>query len=143
MKPDFMDRIEKVISDVLTRTCIDKLDAKVIEDILQEELIKYHNEVFTYARNIGYGDGLNKAVATEEATYSKGYYEGYNKGYDDGHESGLEEAVDRTYNEGYDDGYITGYEAGYKRGVNDTIGEVQNQSWKEIKIKEYKDVKND
>ena len=127
MKSDFMDRIEKVISDVLTRTCIDKLDAKVIEDILQEELIKYHNEVFTYARNIGYGDGLNETVATKEATYSKGYYEGYNEGYDDG----------------YIAGYEAGYKSGYKRGVNDTIGEVQNQSWKEIKMKEYKDVKND
>ena len=126
MKPNFMDRTAKIIAEIRTRTCIDKIDIEVIEDILKDELIKYHNEVFTYARNIGYGDGLNKAVATEEATYSKGYYEGYNKGYDDGHESGLEEAVDRTYNEGYDDGYITGYEAGYKRGVNDTIGEVQN-----------------
>ena len=68
MKPDFMDRIEKIITEVRTRTCINKLDAKVIEEILQDELIKYHNEVFTYGHSIGYDDG-----------YALGYSEGHSE----------------------------------------------------------------
>ena len=75
MKSDFMDRIEKVISDVLTRTCIDKLDAKVIEEILQDELIKYRNEVLTYGHSIGYDDGY---IAGDEAGYRAGYKRGVN-----------------------------------------------------------------
>ena len=91
MKPDFIDRAAKIIEEVRTRTCVDKIDTEALFEILQEELIKYRNELLTYGHSIG-------------------------------------------YNEGYDDGYA----AGYKRGVNDTIGEVQNQSWKKIKMNRTK-----
>ena len=73
MNPDFMEKIEKIIAEVSTRTCIDELDTEVLEvleDILQAELNEYYNEVFTYARNIGYDEG-----------YSEGYDEGYSEGY--------------------------------------------------------------
>ena len=57
MKPDFMDRTAKVIAEVRARTCIDKIDTEVLEEILKDELTEYHNEVFTYGHTIGYDDG--------------------------------------------------------------------------------------
>ena len=69
MKPDFMVTLAKIIAEVRTRTCIDKIDTEVLEDILQKELIEYHNEAYTYAHNIGYDDGFN---------------DGYDVGYDNG-----------------------------------------------------------
>ena len=74
MKPDFMDRTAKIIAEIRTRTCIDDVDAEVLEELLKDELIEYHNEVFTYAHNIGYDDG-----------YEEGYGLGYDEGYAAGH----------------------------------------------------------
>ena len=91
MKPDFMDITAKLIAEVSTKTCI---DTEVIEGLLKDELIKYHNEVFTYGHNIGYDDGYKLG-------YSDGYYGGY--------ESGLEEAVDTeddAYSRGFEDGRV-------------------------------------
>ena len=80
MKPDFMNKTAKIIAEVMVRTCIDKLDTKVIEEILKDELNEYYNEVFKYSRNIGYDEGynddLNEAVAIEEAAYSRGFDDG-------------------------------------------------------------------
>ena len=70
MKHDFMDRAAKIIAEIRTKTYIDKIDAEAIKEILQDELIEYHNEVFTYGHGIGYDDG---------------YDEGYALGYDEGH----------------------------------------------------------
>ena len=36
MKPDFTDRIEKIIAEVSTRTCIDKLDTEVLEVLIPD-----------------------------------------------------------------------------------------------------------
>ena len=83
MNPYFMDRAAKIIAEVRTRTCINKLDAKVIEDILQDELIKYRNEVFTYGHSIGYDDGY---IAGDEAGYERGHNEGESDGYVDGYD---------------------------------------------------------
>ena len=69
MKPDFMDRIEKIIAEVRTRTCIYKVDTEVIEDILQAKLVEYYNEAYTYGHIIG---------------YDVGYDEGYDYGLEDG-----------------------------------------------------------
>ena len=69
MKPDFMVRIAKIIEEVHNSTYIDKIDTEVLENILQKELIEYHNEAYTYAHNIGYDDGFN---------------DGYDVGYDNG-----------------------------------------------------------
>mgnify|MGYP003589283192 CR=1 FL=1 len=82
---DFKDSAAKIIEEIRNRTCIDKIDTDVLEDILQDELIKYHNEVFTYGHSIGYDDG-----------HSDGYYEGYDAGQSDG------------YALGYDDGCSEG-----------------------------------
>ena len=76
MKTDFTDRIAKIIADVHDRTCIDKADIEVLEDILQGELNEYYEAV--------YDDG-----------YSAGYYEGHSDGYSEGYSAG--------YTEGYSD----------------------------------------
>ena len=86
MNPYFMDRVTKIIAEVRTRTYIDKFDAEFIKEILQDELIKYHNEVFTYGHSVGYDDG-----------------------YTAGHKAGLDEAADNAYEEGYSLGYSEGY----------------------------------
>ena len=75
MKFDFTEITTKVIAEIRTRTCINKLDAKVIEEILQDELIKYRNEVLTYGHSIGYDDGY---IAGDEAGYRAGYKRGVN-----------------------------------------------------------------
>ena len=103
MKPEFMDRIAKIIAEVRTRTYMDKIDTEVLEELLKDELIEYHNEVFTYGHNTGYDDG---------------YSDGYSKGYDEGYSLGCDE----DYSEGHYDGYLLGcddgYDKGYAAGVN-------------------------
>ena len=84
-----MVRIAKIIEEVHNRTYIDKIDTEVLEAILQEELIEYHNEAYTYGHTTGYDDG-----------------------YTDGYESSLGEAVERAYYEGYDEGDYEGYDEG-------------------------------
>ena len=74
MKPDFMDRIEKIIADVRTRTCIDKIDVEVLETEVLEEILQ---------------DALN---------------EYYDAGYDDGHSDGHSDGYENGYDDGYDDG---------------------------------------
>ena len=59
MKPDFMVRIAKIIEEVHNSIYIDKIDTEVLEYILQDALIEYHNEAYTYAHNIGYDEGFN------------------------------------------------------------------------------------
>ena len=86
MKPDFTDRIAKIIAEFRTRTYIDGIDAKAISEILQDELNEYHNEVFMYARNIGYDDGYADGKSSLDEAAERAYYEGYYEGYDDGYE---------------------------------------------------------
>ena len=78
----FMRKTAKIIAEIRAITCIDDVDAEVLEELLQDELIKYHNEVFTYGHSIGYddgySDGLNEAV---ESAYDKGYALGYYEGH--------------------------------------------------------------
>ena len=75
MKPDFKATIANIIAEVHNRTYIDKIDTEVLEYILQDALIEYHNEAYTYARNEGYDEG-----------YDDGYDVGYDNGYADCHD---------------------------------------------------------
>ena len=83
--PDFMGSTAKIIAEIRARTCIDKIDAEVIEAILQASLNEYYTMVDEYyaeeyyiaissARSKAYDDG-----------HSDGYVLGYAIGYDDGH----------------------------------------------------------
>ena len=96
MQSDFMVKIANIIAEIRVKTCIDDVDAEVLEDILKDELIKYHNEVFTYGHGIGYDDG---------------YDDGYTAG-----KSSLEGDVDNAYDEGYALGYSEGYSDGRSEG---------------------------
>ena len=125
MKPDFMDITAKLIAEVSTKTCI---DTEVIEELLKDELIEYHNEVLTYGHNLekaverayneGYADGLNEAVDTEEAAYSRGFEDGRAEAESD-NEAYTKEAVESAYNEGYALGYYEGRSDGHSEGYSD------------------------
>ena len=45
MKPDFMDMTAKIMAEICARTCIDKSDTKFIEEILQDALNEYCDEL--------------------------------------------------------------------------------------------------
>ena len=98
MKPNFMDRTTKIIEEIRNRSRINVVDTEVIEAMLKDALIEYHNEVFTYGHNIGYDDG-------------------YDDGYADG-KSSLEGDVDNAYDEGYALGYSEGHSDGYVDGYD-------------------------
>ena len=92
--PDFMGRIAKIIEDVRARTCIDKIDAEVIEAILQDSLNEYSIMLNGYYEEEYY-------IAISRAR---------SKAYDDGHFDG--------YTNGHSDGYDIGYEDGYEEGCS-------------------------
>ena len=75
MTPNFMDKTAKIIAEVRGRTCIDDLDAKILEEILQDALNKYCRELDGYY----------------DAGHAAGFDEGYTLGYDDGHSVGHSE----------------------------------------------------
>ena len=79
-----MDSTAKIISEIRTRTCIDDVDAEVIDAMLKDALKEYYDALNGYyeeeyyialsrARSIAYDDG-----------HSDGYADGYDVGYDDG-----------------------------------------------------------
>ena len=78
MKPDFKATIANIIEEVHNRTYIDKIDTEVLEYILQDALIEYHNEAYTYAHNIGYDDGFNDGY---DVGYDNGSYDGHSESH--------------------------------------------------------------
>ena len=87
MKPDFTDRIAKIIAEFRTRTYIAGIDAKAISEILQDALSEYHNEVFTYGNTTGYDAGYEDGyMSSSDEAAERAYYDGYYEGYDDGYE---------------------------------------------------------
>ena len=96
MKPDFMDRIEKIIAEMRTSTCIDDVDAEIIEKILQDALNEYYDALNKY-----YDGDIDNAY---EEGYALGYDDGYAGGYYAGNSDGNFEGYDKGYDDGYDDG---------------------------------------
>ena len=88
MKFDFSDSIAKLVAQVRNRTCINKIEAEVLEDILNDALIKYHNEILTYGHSIGYDDGYTASKSILEGDVDSAYREGYASGYEDGYSAG-------------------------------------------------------
>ena len=82
------ERTAKIIEEVYNSTYIDKIETEVLERILQDALIEYHNEVFTYGHGIGYDDGHSDGYAAGksilEGDVDIAYDKGYSLGYDDG-----------------------------------------------------------
>ena len=112
MKFDFMESIAKIVAEVRTRTCIDRFDIEVIKAILHEQLVKYHNEVFTYGHSIGYEDGYIAGTSILEGDVDNAYNEGCTLSYDDGYDDGRAYG----YTAGHSDGYALGYDDGYYDG---------------------------
>ena len=78
--PDFMGRTAKIIAEVRTRTCIDKIDTEVLEDILQDSL----NEYFVMLDGYYEEEYYNAISSARSKAYDDGYADGYDIGYDDG-----------------------------------------------------------
>ncbi len=92
MKSDFMVKIANILAEVRARTCIDELDAEVIEAILQDSL----NEYFVMLDGYYEEEYYNAISSARSRAYDDGHSDGYNIGYDIG----------------YDDGYGIGYGIG-------------------------------
>ena len=108
MKPYFMDITAKIIAEVSTRTCIDKIDTEVLEEILQYELNAYSDELHAYYNEVSCDVHSTCYATAYDDGYDNGRADGYDDGYDDG-KSSLEGDVDNAYNEGYALGYSDGH----------------------------------
>ena len=96
MKSDFMGRIAKIIAEVRASTCIDEIDAEVIEAILQDSLNEYCTMLNEY-----YEEEYHIAISSARS-----------KAYDDGHSDGHSDGYDMGYDAGRSDGYADGYDDG-------------------------------
>ena len=79
--PNFMVKTAKIIAEVRARTCIDDVDAEVIEEILQNELTEYYRMLAGYYEEEYY----NAIASARTSAYDNGYADGYDIGYDEGH----------------------------------------------------------
>ena len=87
MKPNFMDRAEKLMAEIRTISFIDKFDTKFIEDILKDELYVYYAELHRYyddAYDEGYAAGKS-SLEGDVDSYALGYTHGFSEGYSEGH----------------------------------------------------------
>ena len=84
MKQDFMDRAAKIMAEIRTRTCIDKIDEEVIFEILQAEFKNYYNAGYNAGYDAGYDELCWESYADGKSNaYDEGYDEGYYQGYSD------------------------------------------------------------
>lgn len=74
--PNFMDKTEKIMAEIRTRTFIEDVDAEVIKDALNE-YYRMLNEYYVEE----YYNALNTA---RNRAYDDGYDVGYDVGYDEG-----------------------------------------------------------
>ena len=87
MKPNFMDGAAKIIADIRTSTstCIDDVDAEIIENILNAALKEYYDELNEYYEEEYYIAISSARSKAYDAGHSDGYADGYDVGYLDGH----------------------------------------------------------
>ena len=78
--PDFT----RVIAEIRTRTCIEDVDAEVIEEILLRELNKYSRMVDEYY--------IEKYRSTISSARNSAYYDGHSDGYASGYDDGYSES---------------------------------------------------
>ena len=91
MKPYFMDITAKIIAEIRSRACVDKIDTEVLEEILQYELNEYYYELDEYYTNDVYNEVSRAHRTGYDEGKSEGYSEGYFAGYSDGHSKGHSE----------------------------------------------------
>ena len=104
MKSDFMVKTAKIIAEIRPRTCIDRLDLRVIEEILQDALKEYSEELHG-CYDDGYDDGYAACTSSLEEDGDSYYNEGYSLGHDEGYENGHYEGYGKGHSEGYSEGY--------------------------------------
>ena len=85
MKPNLMGRTAKIMAEIRTRACIDKLDTEVIEEILQAALEEYYDELDGYYDEECYIAISSARSKAYDEGHSDGYADGYDIGYDDCH----------------------------------------------------------
>ena len=78
--PNFMGRIKKIIEEVSASTCIDEIEAEIIEVILQAALKEYYDALNEYYEE-EYHNALSRA---RNSAYDAGFDDGYEVGYDNG-----------------------------------------------------------
>ena len=61
--PDFTGRLAKIIADIHYQICVYKIDAKVIEDILQAEINEQCSKSYDAGHSDGYDDGYENGYA--------------------------------------------------------------------------------
>ena len=79
--PNFTGRAVEIIAEILARTCVDKIDAEVIEEIVQASLNEYYMMLNGYYEE-EYYNALN---TVRNSAYESGYESGYDAGYDVGY----------------------------------------------------------
>ena len=77
MTPEFVGKTAKIIAEIRNRTCIDDVDAQIMEEILQASLNEYCMELEGYYEEEYY---IALSSARSKA-YDIGYDDGYNDGY--------------------------------------------------------------
>ena len=83
--PDFMGSTAKIIAEIRNRTCIDKIDTEVLEEILQDALNEYYSMVDEYYSMVDeyYAEEYYNAISSAR---SKAYDDGHSDGYAEGYE---------------------------------------------------------
>ena len=80
-KPIMSPNFTRVIAEIRTRTCIEDVDAYVIEEILLRELNEYSRMLDEY-----YIEEYHNAISSARNTaYDSGFDDGYDIGYGNGY----------------------------------------------------------
>ena len=79
--PNFTGSIARTIAKIRASTCIDDVDAEVIEELLQDELNEYCMMLNGYYEEEYY----NAISRARNSAYDDGYDVGYDNGYADCH----------------------------------------------------------
>ena len=77
ISPKFATKTAKIIAEIRNRTCINNMDAQILEDILQAALNEYYMEVDEYYEEEYY-------IAIEDvraSAYDNGFADGYDVCY--------------------------------------------------------------
>ena len=84
VKPDFKATIAKIIEEASASTCIDEIEAEIIEEILKGSLNEYCTLLNEYYEEEYY----NELSRARNSAYDAGFDDGYDVGYDNGRSDG-------------------------------------------------------
>ena len=87
-----MGKAAKIVKEIQTKTCIDGVDAEVIEKILQDELNEYCRMLEGYYAEEYAEEYSNAITSAQHRAYDEGHSDGYADGYDIGYDDGRSES---------------------------------------------------